>query len=119
MTSVWPAILTERFSSENSLAGPTVAACLASCVAETVMTATEKTLRAPEFAEIASSELAPGEQQKIESVLGGLKMVLGSTDRETIQKWTHALNDATRHLAEVVMNRSVHAALSGKSVDQM
>jgi Fe-S protein assembly chaperone HscA len=87
--------------------------------AETVITATEKTLRAPEFAAIASAELAPGEQQKIESVLGGLKMVLGSTDRETIQKWTHALNDATRHLAEVVMNRSVQAALTGKSVDQM
>jgi Fe-S protein assembly chaperone HscA len=87
--------------------------------AETVITATEKTLRASEFAEIARAELAAGEQQKIESVLGGLKMVLGSTDRETIQKWTHALNDATRHLAEVVMNRSVQAALSGKSVDSM
>ena len=87
--------------------------------AETVITATEKTLRAPEFAEIARTELASSEQQKIESVLGGLKMVLGSTDRETIQKWTHALNDATRHLAEVVMNRSVQAALSGKSVDSM
>jgi Fe-S protein assembly chaperone HscA len=84
--------------------------------AETVITATEKTLRAPEFAEIARAELASGEQQKIESVLGGLKMVLGSTDRETIQKWTHALNDATRHLAEVVMNRSVQTALSGKSI---
>jgi Fe-S protein assembly chaperone HscA len=87
--------------------------------AETVISATEKTLRAPEFAEIARTELAAGEQQKIESVLAGLKMVLGATDRETIQKWTHALNDATRHLAEVVMNRSVHAALSGKSVDSM
>ena len=39
--------------------------------AETVITATEKTLRAPEFAEIAQAELAAGEQQKIESVLGG------------------------------------------------
>jgi len=87
--------------------------------AETVITATEKTLRAPEFAAIAQTELAAGEQQKIESVLGGLKMVIGSSDRETIQKWTHALNDATRHLAEVVMNRSVQAALSGKSVDSM
>jgi Fe-S protein assembly chaperone HscA len=87
--------------------------------AESVITATEKTLRSPEFAEIARSELLPGEQQKIESVLGGLKMVLGSPDRETIQKWTHALNDATRHLAEVVMNRSVQTALSGKSIDQM
>jgi molecular chaperone HscA len=49
--------------------------------------------------------------QKIESVLAGLKMVLKSTDRETIQKWTHALNDATQHLAEVMMNRSVQRAL--------
>jgi Fe-S protein assembly chaperone HscA len=87
--------------------------------AETVINATEKTLRSPEFAEIARTELAPGEQQKIESVLAGLKMVLASTDRDTIQKWTHALNDATRHLAEVTMNRSVQAALSGKSVDEM
>jgi molecular chaperone DnaK len=87
--------------------------------AESVITATEKTLRSPEFAEIAQSEVSAGEQQRIESVLGGLRMVLTSTDRETIQKWTHALNDATRHLAEVVMNRSVQAALSGKSIDQM
>ena len=87
--------------------------------AETVINATEKTLRSPEFPEIARSELAAGEQQKIESVLGGLKLVLGSTDRETIQKWTHALNDTTRHLAEVVMNRSVQTALSGKSIDNM
>jgi molecular chaperone DnaK len=87
--------------------------------AESVINATEKTLRSPEFAEIAQSELSAGEQQRIESVLGGLRMVLTSTDRETIQKWTHALNDATRHLAEVVMNRSVQAALSGKSIDSM
>jgi molecular chaperone DnaK len=87
--------------------------------AETVIKATEKTLRSPEFVEIAAAELAPGEQQKIESVLSGLKMVLTATDRETIQKWTHALNDATRHLAEVVMNRSVQAALAGKNIDRL
>ena len=87
--------------------------------AESLINATEKTLRSPEFAENAQRELSAGEQQKIESVLSGLKMVLGSTDRETIQKWTHALNDATRHLAEVVMNRSVQTALSGKSIDEM
>ena len=46
-------------------------------------------------------------------------MVLNSKDRETIQKWTHALNDATQHLAEVMMNRSVRAALAGKNVNQM
>jgi Fe-S protein assembly chaperone HscA len=87
--------------------------------AESVIAATEKSLRSPDFAEIARSELADGEQKKIESVLAGLKMVIGSSDRETIQKWTHALNDATRHLAEVMMNRSVQAALSGRNVDEL
>ena len=75
--------------------------------AESVIQATEKSLRSPEFASIETTEIATGERKKIESVLAGLKMVLKSTDRETIQKWTHALNDATQHLAEVMMNRSV------------
>jgi molecular chaperone DnaK len=87
--------------------------------AETVIHATEKSLRSPEFAAIAESELAPGERGRIESVLAGLKMVLSSPDRETIQKWTQALNDATRHLAEVMMNRSVQAALSGRNITDM
>jgi molecular chaperone DnaK len=87
--------------------------------AESVIAATEKALRAPEFPEIARTELGEGEEKRITSVLAGLKMVLGSADRETIQKWTHALNDATQHLAEVTMNRSVQAALAGKNVDEV
>src|SRR5262245_26256925 len=87
--------------------------------AEQVIAATEKSLRAPEFAEIEMTELTPDERKKIDAVLAGLKMVLNGSDRETIQKWTHALNDATQHLAEVMMNRSVRAALAGKNIDQM
>ena len=87
--------------------------------AESVIQATEKSLRNPDFATIANEELAPGERQKIESVLAGLKMVLNGNDRETIQKWTRALNDTTQHLAEVMMNRSVHAALSGKNISDV
>jgi len=87
--------------------------------AEAVIQATEKSLRHPDFAAIEKEELAPGERQKIESVMAGLRMVLNSKDRETIQKWTHALNDATQHLAEVIMNRTVKAALSGRSVDDV
>jgi len=45
--------------------------------------------------------------------------VLNGPDREVIKARTHALNEATQHLAEVMMNRSVHAALSGKSIDQL
>jgi molecular chaperone DnaK len=87
--------------------------------AESVIMATEKSLRSADFAEIEKAELAAGERQRIESVLGGLKMVLNSNDRETIQKWTHALNEATQHLAEVMMNRSVQAALAGKNVNDV
>jgi Fe-S protein assembly chaperone HscA len=87
--------------------------------AEAVITATEKSLRSPDFAEIERTELSADERKKIDAVLAGLKMVLTGSDRETIQKWTQALNDATQHLAEVMMNRSVRAALAGKSVDNV
>jgi hypothetical protein len=36
-----------------------------------------------------------------------------------IHERTHALNEATRHLAEVVMNRSVREALAGRNVDDV
>jgi molecular chaperone DnaK (HSP70) len=87
--------------------------------AETVIQATEKSLRAGDIDQIEKEELAAGERKKIESVLAGLTMVLNSSDRETIQKWTQALNDTTRHLAEVMMNRSVRAALAGRNVDEI
>jgi molecular chaperone DnaK (HSP70) len=87
--------------------------------AETVVRATEKSLRASEFAEIARTELARGERERIEDALAELKGALGSTDRELIQHKMQALNEATQHLAELMMNRSVKAALTGKSVDSV
>jgi molecular chaperone DnaK len=87
--------------------------------AESVVMHTEKSLRAPEFADIAKTEFAPGEQKRIEQALAGLKHVLTSPDKAAIEQWTHVLNDATKHLAELMMNRSVHAALSGKNIDQV
>jgi molecular chaperone DnaK (HSP70) len=87
--------------------------------AEGVITATEKAMRAPDFADIVAAEFAPGEQKRIEQSLAGLKHVMTSSDRDAIQQWTHVLNDATRHLAEVIMNRSVQAALSGRNVDSV
>ncbi|MQA30353.1 MAG: Fe-S protein assembly chaperone HscA [Luteitalea sp.] len=85
--------------------------------AASVITATEKSLRSPEFPAIAQSDLAPGEQKRIEQALAGLKHVMSSPNRDAILQWTKALNDATQHLAEVMMNRSVRAALTGKNVD--
>jgi molecular chaperone DnaK len=87
--------------------------------AESVIQATEKTMRSPEFTVIAAHDLAAGEQQRIESALAALKAVLGGDDRDLIHDRMHALNDATKHLAEVAMNRSVQAALSGRHVNEM
>jgi molecular chaperone DnaK len=85
--------------------------------AESVVNATEKTFRSPDFAEVARSELVPGEQKRIEQALTGLKHVMLSADRDAILQWTKVLNDATQHLAEIMMNRSVKEALAGKNIE--
>ena len=85
--------------------------------AETVVRATEKSLRNPDLAVAAETDLAPGELTAIESALADLKSVIGSDDRGSIEAKTKVLNDVTRHLAEVMMNRGVRAALAGKNVD--
>jgi molecular chaperone DnaK len=87
--------------------------------ADRVIAATEKAMASPEFPEVAKSEFSPGEQRRIEQTLAGLKHVVTSSDRVAIQQWTTVLNDATKHLAEVMMNRSVKAALAGKNIDSM
>ena len=87
--------------------------------AETVITATEKSLRRPDFVEITRGELQPGERERIATALAELKQAMASTDREILHEKTHALNHATRHLAEVVMNRSVREALAGKNIEDV
>jgi molecular chaperone DnaK (HSP70) len=87
--------------------------------AESVVQATEKSLRRPDFAELAAEELQAGERERIDRAMAELKEAIGGDDRELIQQKTHTLNQATQHLAEVVMNRTVRAALSGKNVDEV
>jgi Fe-S protein assembly chaperone HscA len=84
--------------------------------AETVILATEKSLRSPELEDVARTDLKPGELDRIKTALADLKQVMSLTDREVIHQRTHALNHATQHLAEVMMNRSVREALAGKNV---
>lgn len=85
--------------------------------AETVLRATEKSLRNPDLAVAATTDLAPGELAAIESALADLRSVMESNNRAVIEQKTRVLNDVTRHLAEVMMNRGVRAALTGKNVD--
>jgi Fe-S protein assembly chaperone HscA len=86
--------------------------------AESVIMATEKSLRAPEFVGV-SAELYPGERERIDAALADVKSVLNGSDRDAIQQKTHALNDATKRLAELMMNRSLQTALGGKNVNEM
>ena len=87
--------------------------------AETIMAATEKTLRRPDFVEITASQLTPDEAALIHAALADLKQSMGSPDRNVIQVKTAALNQATQHLAEVMMNWSVQAALAGRTADEV
>jgi molecular chaperone DnaK len=87
--------------------------------AETVITATEKSLRRPDFEAMTSGETKPGEIERIQAALDDLKQVMSGTDRDVIHARTDALNHATRHLAEVLMNRSVREALAGKNVQDV
>jgi len=87
--------------------------------AETIITATEKTLRRPDFDEIAASQLAPAEVALIQAALADLKQSMSAPDRNVIQVKTAALNEATRHLAEVMMNWTVQAALAGRTADDV
>jgi molecular chaperone DnaK len=87
--------------------------------AETVINATEKSMRRPDFADVTGGELTGEEIGQIERAVAELKQVMSGTDREVIHERTHALNHATRHLAEVMMNRSVREALAGRSVKEI
>jgi molecular chaperone HscA len=68
---------------------------------------------------VANAELRPGERARIDAALADLKAVLPGTDRKAIADRLHALNEATHHLAEVMMNRSVQTALTGKDVNEV
>jgi molecular chaperone HscA len=84
--------------------------------AETVILATEKALRRPDFARLAAEALESGEEERIQAALADAKAAMTGADRGQVLAATEALNEATRHLAEVVMNRSVREALAGKNV---
>jgi len=87
--------------------------------AERVVRATEKSLRDPLLPAIAAADLAPGELEAIEAAVSALKGKIGGSDRAEVEQKTAALNEATKHFAEVMMNRSVKAALAGKNVESV
>jgi Fe-S protein assembly chaperone HscA len=87
--------------------------------AETIVAATEKTLRRPDFAEIAAALLKADEVAAIHAALADLKQAMSTDDRDAIQVKTGVLNQATHHLAEVMMNWTIQAALAGRTADDV
>jgi Fe-S protein assembly chaperone HscA len=87
--------------------------------AEAVVLATEKSLRRPDFKALVGDDLSPEELARIEAVLADTRSAISGTDRERIHTATHELNHATRHLAELLMNRSVREALAGRNVNDV
>ena len=66
-----------------------------------------------------ASQLTPAEVALIHAALADLKQSMSATDRNVIQVKTAALNQATQHLAEVMMNWTVQAALAGRTADEV
>jgi molecular chaperone DnaK (HSP70) len=87
--------------------------------AETILQATEKTFRRPDFDEIAAARLSPDEIASIRSALADLASAVSTSDRHLLQAKSRALNDGTRHLAEVMMNWTIQAALAGRAADEV
>ena len=78
------------------------------------MKATAKSLADPRAEELASEERAA-----IEKSSGELRAAVAGTDYKLVRQKIDELNQATMHLAEVLMNRALQAAVQGKRLDDV
>jgi molecular chaperone DnaK len=79
--------------------------------AESILTATAKALSQEQAAALSSQERA-----KIERAVAALKEAISATDYKLMRKKIDELNQATQHLAEVMMNSAVNTVLQGKKL---
>jgi molecular chaperone DnaK len=81
--------------------------------AETIVTALGKGRSSP-----AWKQLTPAEQRRIAKLEKSLNQVKQGEDYQTIRKAIDELNQATTHLAELMMDSAVATALKGKTMEQ-
>ena len=81
--------------------------------AEAILAATAKALAS------AQAELSSEERAKIEAVASELKSATLSSDYKSIRKKIDELNEATQHLAELIMNGAISTALEGRKVAEV
>jgi len=82
--------------------------------AETILTATAKALANPQ-----SSTLPRGERARIDAAVTGLKESAVGTDYKLVRKRIDELNQATEHLAELLMNSAISTALEGRKLAEV
>ncbi|HYL69553.1 MAG TPA: molecular chaperone DnaK [Candidatus Limnocylindria bacterium] len=87
--------------------------------ADAILHATEKTLAEPRAAGIAASELSADERHSITESVAQLKSAVGSTDYKLVRQRIDELNQATMHLAEILMNSALQTALEGKRLEEV
>jgi Fe-S protein assembly chaperone HscA len=81
---------------------------------ETILTATLKALGNPKAASLSEPE-----RVKVEQTVAALQESVKGTDYKLIRKKIDELNHATEHLAEILMNTAVQAALEGKRLAEV
>jgi len=82
--------------------------------AETILAATQKALGTPQAAILRVEERAA-----IDATVRALKESVGGSDYKLIRKRIDELNNATMHLAELVMNSAVSTALQGRKLAEV
>jgi molecular chaperone DnaK len=82
--------------------------------AETVLNATSKALANPQ-----SGTLSGEERARIEACVAALTDAVSGKDYRLIRKRVDELNHETEHLAEVLMNTAVSAALEGRKLAEV
>jgi molecular chaperone DnaK len=80
--------------------------------AETILSATAKALANPQ-----SGSLTADERGKIEAAVAAVRESISGSDYRLMRKKIDELNEATQHLAEVMMNSAVNSVLQGKKLD--
>jgi len=82
--------------------------------ADTILKATERTLQREDL-----SQLSREERGTIDESVIKLRAAVAGTDYKEVRAQIDKLNEATTHLAELVMNGALQTALQGKRLDEV
>jgi len=82
--------------------------------AESILTATHKALANPN-----ATALREAERARIDATIAALNSAVQGSDYKLIRRQIDELNQATEHLAELLMNSAVQSALQGKNLAEV